>query len=460
MVFTVDQEDALINMTAWFNNVPKSNDDFEYTLNGSAGSGKTTIIKEFLKRITVNKASVGVSAPTHKAKKQIEEATGYTGTTIQKVLGLRPNTDLEYFNINRPQFSMLAKPTINSYKLLIIDESSMLNSGLYTFIKNKSIKHKVKVLYVGDSYQLPPVKERVSRVFTAVRNKSVLTTIVRQGKDNPMADILLALREDIKKNTSKGIELLLANPNSIIGEKGYQALKSEGGEFGGKMLNYFLNTEYSFNNNYMKFITWTNDNVLLWSEGIRKNVLGEKSNNLLNIDEVLLSYSSIIEKNSNQLIIENSAEYKVTHLQKGTSKFGISGYNVTLLDDENNARTVFIVDKDGIDDFRLICNEKHSLAMNKRGSYWKSFYSFKHSHLLLENVYKDPDKPKARWNLLCKKDLYYNYGLTTHKSQGSTYENVAVNLNNLFLCKEESTRARLIYVALSRAKNMNLIMLK
>lgn len=458
MEYTTDQKLALTNLEEWGNKDVEKNSDLEYTLNGSAGTGKTTIVKEFLKTLNYPSSRVVVTAPTHKAKKQIEDATGVKGTTIQKILGLRPNTNLEHFNINRPQFDRLARPTIKRYSLIIVDESSMLNSGLYNYITTSSIRHRVKVLYIGDSYQLPPVGERMSKVFTSVINKSILTTIVRQGSDNPMSKVLHLLRDDIKLNTDKGIQYLIQNKSNIVDNKGYECLLSEGGEFGGRMLKYFYNTEYQHNPNYMKFITYTNNNVVLWSEGIRKKMLGDASENLINNGEILLGYQSVMM--GQDLLIENSAEYTIIDIFHTTSKFNIDGFEVVLEDDEGNEINVFIVSKEGISDFRKICMEKLDLANKKKGAYWKSFYAFKNNHLILEDVYKDPNKPKDKYNLLCKKDLYYNYGLTTHKSQGSTYDNVAINLNNLYICKEASTRARLIYVALSRTKNINLIMLK
>ena len=50
----------------------------------------------------------------------IQKVTGYTGTTIQKLLGLRPNTDIEKFDINRPKFDPLGRDEIQYYKIIIL----------------------------------------------------------------------------------------------------------------------------------------------------------------------------------------------------------------------------------------------------------------------------------------------------------------------------------------------------
>ena len=40
---------------------------------------------------------------------------------------------------------------------------------------------------------------------------------------------------------------------------------------------------------------------------------------------------------------------------------------------------------------------------------------------------------------------------TVHKAQGSTYQNIFIDLNDLSVCKSYETAARLLYVACTRA---------
>ena len=52
------------------------------------------------------------------------------------------------------------------------------------------------------------------------------------------------------------------------------------------------------------------------------------------------------------------------------------------------------------------------------------------------------------------KDLDYGYAMTVHKSQGGTFDRVGVDLGNLKTCKDKNLMRRLIYVAISRAKDV------
>src|SRR6266403_2898280 len=272
------QQIVLQNLIDWSHTTNK--EDLLATLKGSAGTGKTTITNEFIKQCKF-KYGVVVSAPTHKAKKVIERATNLKSFTIQKLLGLRPNTDLDNFDINFPQFDSGAETEIQYFKLLIIDEASMLNTDLYDLICKEANRYNVKVLFIGDALQLPPINEIASKAITDVKNIFELTVIVRQKDTNPLADLLIALRNDILDNTknrnilyryrilidkyNKKIiadqlfekakiklkeynsfeELLRQNPTNINNNEGYISL--EGEQFQEKMREEFTSENYKLN---------------------------------------------------------------------------------------------------------------------------------------------------------------------------------------------------------------------
>jgi ATP-dependent exoDNAse (exonuclease V) alpha subunit len=59
--------------------------------------------------------------------------------------------------------------------------------------------------------------------------------------------------------------------------------------------------------------------------------------------------------------------------------------------------------------------------------------------------------------LIRKKSFDYSYAISTHKSQGSTFDSVFVDIRNINSCNDEAVRRQLQYVALSRTKKNVLI---
>ena len=59
--------------------------------------------------------------------------------------------------------------------------------------------------------------------------------------------------------------------------------------------------------------------------------------------------------------------------------------------------------------------------------------------------------------VLQQKVIDYGYAHTIHKSQGSTFENVLINDNDINICDDETTKRQLMYVALTRARQKAII---
>ena len=89
----------------------------------------------------------------------------------------------------------------------------------------------------------------------------------------------------------------------------------------------------------------------------------------------------------------------------------------------------------------------------KRAGKWKKYYEFKESCLLLINIAK-PDG-----TIVYSRDLDYGFSITSHKSQGSTYDTVMVDVNDIVYDKHGNpyTNAvdinKRLYVACSRCRN-------
>jgi len=282
--YTNDQLNAIDSIINW----SRSNNMEPFTLSGFAGTGKTTILKDIVKNLL---GTVACTAPTHKAVRVVSNSIGVEGSTIQKLLGLRPNTDLANFDINRPQFDPLGNIYIKNYKYIIVDECSMINKSIFNLLINESKKYNVKILFVGDPYQLPPVGENYSKTFN-VPNLFNLTEIVRQELDNPLIKLLQLARNDVKNRSDKLIVYLNKRPEGYNEDTESGFIVANNGHFTQLIDEKFSSAEFERNIDFCRYTAFTNRSVLGTNNHIR-TLLFHGINDVLILDDLLTSYSTI-----------------------------------------------------------------------------------------------------------------------------------------------------------------------
>ncbi|CAM6001131.1 unnamed protein product [Sphagnum balticum] len=442
-----------------------------FTLEGRAGSGKSTIAKEIIKEFQQKNrwGGVAVSAPTHKAKKVISNFTGMEGETIQALLGLMPNTELADFDINKPEFAMKKKPTIESYKLVVIDEGSMINSPLWDMLKTQARRFNTKMLILGDSQQLPPIKEDKSMVFldADIKYKYFLSKVERQSDGNPLMFLYDAIRDNMDSSADQfelvdKLSEVLKQDSRETTIAGYRFF-SNINKFGTEVVNAFRSEEFQLDSNHCKVLCWTNAQVEFWNSSIRKTLIADLSRDPMVTQEVMLHANVLMP---NELLmayktynegLQNSGEYEVISMQYDSKKvwYGdtkqysteIRGYRVAMRDvDQDTIMNTFIVDPepDNVTTFAKVHNSYLFLAKTARK--WPEYYNFKGQHLLMKNVYDNTRQ------LVVGKDLDYAYSQSIHKSQGSTFDQVFVDMQDVNKNKIIVERNKLKYVALSRPR--------
>lgn len=455
---TDSQNIALNGMLNWVKLNSNNPEDLFCVLTGFAGTGKTFLLKYFVE--VGNLRNFVITAPTHKAKKVASKATQFPSKTIQSLLGLRPDVNMEFFDINRPVFNPSADETIREYKYVFVDECSMIGDknpsgedkkGLFTFITNIAIKYKIKIIFTGDRYQALPINEGLSKVFK-LKHQFNLTTIVRQDESNPNIPIFNMLRNDIDRNSNTALAYIYKNPSKVdeLGE-GYLALSPD--NFTKALVSQFCKTEALYDVDYIKYVAYTNKSVAKACKGIRDKRIGEEASNILVKEDFLIGYNTIVKdsRESFYTILENSEDYTIDLISSIITEYNIECFNVRLKNSEGDYSNVNVVKPESYSKFLEIFRSKLNIAKERRGRYWEYYYKFKNDHLLLEDFYYPNGKIEI------KKDLYYGYGITSHKSQGSTYTNVAVNVKNMLGIRKVNERNRLLYVAMSRTSKLNIL---
>jgi len=446
--FTNSQYNVLKRLLSWI-----KTSDRVFTLSGSAGTGKTTITKIFIDLCNIPKRKISVSAPTHKAKKIISNSTELKGETLQSLLGLRPNTELVNFDINNPQFDILSQEKIDKYELIIIDECSMINKSLFEHLIEKAGEFNVKILFIGDHMQLPPIKEVLSSTFKLQgENIGKLIEIVRQADDNPLLDLLTVLRKDIQRGSNHFHYILKNSQNRLNSrDEGFVILRDKE-NFKNYLLDIFKSNEFKTNKEFVKYGAWTNVNIGAWNKFIRQQVHNEPDEKIVEGD-LLMSYKTVTDRFL-QSIITNSEEYIVTKVIDSVSSRFLNCYKTTIQGIHGGiARDIYIVKPEAYKEFIEIHNNLLETAITYRRHHWQKYYNFKSDHLLLE-TFKD-----KKGNIIVKKDLDYGYGCTIHKTQGSTYDNIVINGIDLNKNSNKLELKKLWYVALSRASKKCIIRL-
>ncbi len=444
---TDDQKRAIETISKFILKPVVNNDDYFQTLSGFAGTGKTTLIQEVIREFKYKKKIV-VSGPTHRAKENIAKITNQTGETIQALLGLRPVIDIENFNPNKPIFDTKAEERIRNYDIVIIDEVSMLGKAAVRLIEDKAIQNKVKIIYIGDIYQTPPVKESLSLVFK-LPNLIQLNEIIRQKDSNPNQKLIELARNDVRDQTDKTLPYLRSILMDMNKDEGFKYLNQE--QYYETLLEKYYDSEYQQNPDIIKTICWSNDAVTKTNNYIRRKIID--STEMIAVGDILTGYKTTIKEISvppyKVPIIKNSIDYivtKVIKIEKLICNRLITGYEVEVKD---GRLPMFILHKDSYDVFKEEYTRRVEYANSTRQC--KQFYAFKDNIFCMEKMFDDFG------TLICDKDIDYGYAITVHKAQGGTYNNVGITLKDILNNPRKQERRSLIYVALSRTSGANFI---
>ncbi len=114
-------------------------------LTGGPGVGKTMCTIGIVAEAEAADAKLALCAPTGRAARRMEEATGHEAKTIHRLLEWMPGREPAF----RPGHPL-------PVDLVIVDESSMLNLRLVEVLLG-GLAESTHVVFVGDADQLPPI---------------------------------------------------------------------------------------------------------------------------------------------------------------------------------------------------------------------------------------------------------------------------------------------------------------
>ncbi len=145
-------------------------------ITGGPGTGKTTIIDAIVRILGRKGRRILMCAPTGRAAKRMEEATGREAKTIHRLLEFNPRRQRFERDGSRPLAA----------DLIVVDEMSMIDAALFAALL-QAVPRSCQLLFVGDPDQLPSVGPgNVLHDLISSRALEVvaLTEIFRQARES------------------------------------------------------------------------------------------------------------------------------------------------------------------------------------------------------------------------------------------------------------------------------------
>lgn len=201
MSWSPQQEQALKLVKAWLKD--KSAPQV-FRLFGFAGTGKTTLAKEFAEAADGN---VEFATFTGKASLVLRSKGCEGASTIHSLIYMVETDD----KTGEAIFKLNEDSELTRTELLIIDEVSMVGEELALDL----LSFKTKVLVLGDPAQLPPVKD--TGYFIDAQPDMMLTEVHRQALDNPIIRMSMDIRE------GRRLQLGTHGQSQVISRASYNA---------------------------------------------------------------------------------------------------------------------------------------------------------------------------------------------------------------------------------------------
>lgn len=432
-----------------------------FTLTGKAGTGKTTLIQEVIREIAKDNPyqRFVVSALAHKAVQVIYGKTKksskfVSASTVASLLGMKLDQETGLF---KPA-GKNAKIKLKRDSILFVDEASMLNEQNIKLLMDAAIRTDSKVIFLGDPGQLPPIRtgdlvkygtDSLSPVFKTQKDEysAGLTERVRQGEGSPILDYADTFWN---YSTTEGQTDRRVNDEDMSRVENAQgSIEFINEQQANKIVPLFKQAVETNNPSLVKIVAYHNKTVKQWNQIIRRKVYGDEySPNPLPGDILMMTdtYNDPTSDDARPLLF-NSEDISVISTGPIRTVNSVQLMDATIKDPRGKIITVplIIPTKENMDTFnnnkRLLWNEAQKYKNTDRGKYKRAL-----------DMYWSYGTEWAH--------VEYGYAITSHKSQGSTYDvsivdSADINSNGFM---SDISKARSIYTAITRARNSAVIL--
>ncbi|HAO15044.1 MAG TPA: ATP-dependent endonuclease [Tenacibaculum sp.] len=415
---TVKQNELLNDLT---NFIFEDNNSSLFILKGYAGTGKTTIISTVVNNLWKAGRKAVLLAPTGRAAKVISNYSGKQALTIHKKI---------YFPKKQSSggVSFVMQPNKHTNTLFIVDEASMIsdekqNSKLF---ENGSLLSDLisyvysgkncKIIFIGDTAQLPPVKLDISPALEGDRlsfefNKNIteieLNEVVRQQEDSGILFNATDIRILIENGATE-FKFNIDFPDIIRLQDGYDIQDA---------INQSYDGEAGLEDTAI--IVRSNKRANQYNQQIRMKIRGQE-NDISTGDYVMVVKNNYfwLKESSDAGFIANGDICEIMRIKDIKELYGFKFAEVE----------VRMIDYPNMRPFETV------LLLNTLTSESPSL-TYEESNKLYEAVKEDFSHEKSKYKQFMgvKKNKYFNalqvkfsYAITCHKSQGGQWKTVFI----------------------------------
>lgn len=411
-----------------------------YALTGAGGVGKTFTVQNL-----PSDWKIAYTAPTNQAVSVLMEAgcDSVHCMTIYKLMALKINEFNGVVTVEKG-----GKCKAGNYDLIVIDEASMIERSMNQRIIEMAASYlNLNIVLMGDKHQLPPVGEENSEAFDMATGGIELTEQMRQeGLNHPMHPLLKSIRTSIDNPCKIDFNLFsgkvidkYGNNNSVISTRNSE-------QFNSWIKRAYIDDTRGYNN---IIVAYTNDKVDYYNEMIHY----EK-----NKDSI---YPFVI---GDELIVQSpvllNAIYKIESKNIISNTVYRIGDKILVDNMEDESEDVMFLNNKFTIEYLNITDKNSGIIIKclKDRNKFKSWY--KNQCNYINTIKADYKEISRNWAILysirdCYADVRLGYSCTVYKAQGTTCDNVfidMVNIESMIYHSNLKSINKGIYVASSRAR--------